>query len=70
LAIEEAVKHNARTFVYIERVLNNWHDLGYRTAEGVKAYQRDFQKGRNVLVQENKAVPNARAYKLFEGEEE
>ena len=30
LAIEEAVRHNARNFVYIERVLNSWYDLGHR----------------------------------------
>lgn len=70
LAIEEAVKHNARNFVYIERILNSWLGLGYRTEAGVKAYKRDFQKVRNVPPKENKAVPNARAYKLFEEEVE
>jgi DNA replication protein DnaD len=62
------VKHNARTFVYIERVLNNWHDLGYRTAAGVKAYQRDFQKRNKGSVKEDKAVPNVKAYDFIEEE--
>jgi DnaD/phage-associated family protein len=52
LAIEEAVKHNARNFVYIERILNCWLDLGYRTEAGVKAYQRDFKKERNMSIKE------------------
>jgi DnaD/phage-associated family protein len=70
MAIEEAVKHNARSFVYIERILNNWLSLGYTTADGVKSYQRDFQKGKSASVKETKVVPNAKAYKLFEGEDE
>lgn len=65
MAMEEAVKHNARTFVYIERILNNWHDLGYRTVAGVKAYQRDFDK-KSKSEKEKKSIPNAKAYKLFE----
>lgn len=69
LAVEEAVKHNARTFVYIDRILNNWYGLGYRTIDGVKAYQRDFEKARNGSRKE-KSIPNAKAYELFESEEE
>lgn len=70
MAIEEAVKHNARSFVYIERNLNNCLSMGYTTADGVKSYQRDFQKGKSASVKETSVIPNAKAYKLFEGEDE
>ena len=68
LAIEEAVKHNARNFVYIERVLNNWHDLGHRTVKAVNAYKRDFKKQKKHSSKDSDYKPNAKAYKLFDEE--
>jgi DnaD/phage-associated family protein len=66
-AIEEAVKHNARTIAYIERVLNNWYALGIRNAEGVKAHLRDFKCSR--ALKETKSIPNAKAYEYFDEED-
>jgi DnaD/phage-associated family protein len=64
-AIEEAVKHNARTMAYIERVLNSWLEKGYSTIQGVNAHQRDF-KNKRELNKENRSIPNAKAYELLE----
>ncbi|WP_055667134.1 DnaD domain-containing protein [Desnuesiella massiliensis] len=69
LAIEEAVKHNARNFVYIERVLNNWHDLGHRTVKAVNAYKRDFKKQKKHSSKDSDYKPNAKAYKLLDEED-
>jgi len=43
LAIQEAVKSNARNIRYIEKVLINWHSNGLTTADAVKGYLRDYQ---------------------------
>lgn len=61
-AIEEAVRHNARTMAYIERVLNSWLEKGYNTIQGVNAYQRDFKNKKEL----NRSIPNAKAYELIE----
>lgn len=66
LAVEEAVKHNARNFVYIERVLNNWYELGCKTVKAVKAHKRDYKKDSSKA---SSFIPNAKAYELFEEEE-
>ena len=69
LAIEEAVKHNARNFVYIERVLNNWHNLGHRTVKAVNAYKRDFKKHKKDSSKDTGYKSNVKAYKLFDEED-
>ncbi|SKA01928.1 DnaD and phage-associated domain-containing protein [Carboxydocella sporoproducens DSM 16521] len=43
MAIQEAVKSNARNIRYIEKVLINWHSNGLTTADAVKGYLRDYQ---------------------------
>jgi hypothetical protein len=40
------------------RNFNNSLSLGYTTANGVKSYQRDFQKGKNSSVKETSVIPN------------
>lgn len=68
-AIEEAIKHNARSMAYIERVLNNWVDKGLNTIEGVNACKRDFKSSKNKKAGSSTYI-NSRAYKLFEEEED
>lgn len=67
-AIEEAVKYNARTMAYIEKVLNNWLGKGLNKIEKVNASLKDFQN-RKEKTNESKAIPNAKAYELIEEEE-
>jgi DnaD/phage-associated family protein len=68
-AIEEAVKHNARSMAYIERVLNNWLDKGLTTIEGVNACKRDFKSSKDKKAGSS-TMTNSKAYKLFEEEED
>ena len=42
MAIEEAVKHNAKTLSYITKILSNWISVGIKTTEDVAAYQKQW----------------------------
>jgi DnaD/phage-associated family protein len=52
MAIEEAVNYNARTIKYITKILNCWISRGIKTAEGVRAYQREWDNKRIHLQME------------------
>jgi DnaD/phage-associated family protein len=47
MAIEEAVNYNARTIKYITKILNCWISRGIKTADGVRAYQREWDNKKN-----------------------
>ena len=47
MAIEEAVNYNARTIKYITKILNCWISRGIKTADGVRAYQRQWDNKKN-----------------------
>ncbi|MBK5240780.1 DnaD domain-containing protein [Clostridium sp.] len=42
MAIEEAVKYDARTIKYISKILSSWISLGITTCDEVKAYQKKW----------------------------
>jgi DnaD/phage-associated family protein len=47
MAIEEAVNYNARTIKYITKILNCWISRGIKTADGVRAYQKEWDNKKN-----------------------
>ncbi|MCB2300236.1 DnaD domain-containing protein [Clostridium tagluense] len=47
MAIEEAVKYNARTIKYITKILDCWISRGIKTADCVRAYQREWDNKKN-----------------------
>lgn len=47
MAIEEAVNYNARTIKYITKILDCWISSGIKTADGVRAYQREWDNKKN-----------------------
>jgi DnaD/phage-associated family protein len=47
MAIEEAVNYNARTIKYITKILNCWISRGIKTADGVRAYQMEWDNKKN-----------------------
>jgi len=42
MAIEEAVKYNAKSIKYISEIINSWISKGIKTAEGVNDYQKKW----------------------------
>jgi DnaD/phage-associated family protein len=42
MAIDEAVKYDARTLKYISKILSNWISLGIKTGDDVTAYQKKW----------------------------
>jgi DnaD/phage-associated family protein len=53
LAIEEAVKYNAKTMQYITKIISNWISNKLETAEEVKAYQKQWANKKNSHLSRN-----------------
>jgi DnaD/phage-associated family protein len=67
LAINEAVSKAALNWSYINTILNNWHNKGYKTLEQVEAYQREWKIQQQKKQQEkNKPKDNYKLMKLHD----
>lgn len=53
MAIEEAVNYNAKTMKYITKILTSWISSGIKTAEEVKAYQRQWANRKTSYQSDN-----------------
>jgi DnaD/phage-associated family protein len=53
MAIEEAVRYNAKTMKYIAKILDSWIKLGMKTTDEVKIYQKKWIKKRSVALNYN-----------------
>jgi DnaD/phage-associated family protein len=57
MAIDEAVKYDARTLKYISKILRSWISLGLKTGDDVKVYQKKWVS-KNANSGHNKNVKN------------
>ena len=65
MAINEAVRNNARNIKYINGILINWHSEGLKTVEDVQAFMKDWKDkvGKKSKVPEK--LYNAGAYRVI-----
>jgi DnaD/phage-associated family protein len=54
MAIEKAVNYNARNIKYINKILCDWISKGIKNAEGVRAYQREWENKKNASLKGNR----------------
>ncbi|MGK0466951.1 DnaD domain-containing protein [Clostridium sp.] len=53
MAIEEAVRYNAKTMKYIAKILDSWINLGMKTTDEVKLYQKKWISKRSIALNNN-----------------
>lgn len=64
MAIDEAVRNNARNMKYINGILINWVSENLKTAEDVRSYIKDWQAKTTRKNKPNEEMQNAGAYKI------
>lgn len=64
MAIDEAVRNNARNIKYINGILINWHSEGLKGVEDVKLFMKSWQEKSSKKLRVNEEQNNAGAYKV------
>ena len=53
MAIEEAVRYNAKTMQYIAKILDSWISPDMKTPDEVKTYQKKWINKRSIALNQN-----------------
>jgi DnaD/phage-associated family protein len=64
LAINEAVRNNARNIKYINGILINWHNEGLKTAEDVQVFMKHWQSKVSSKSRQPEVQTNPGAYRV------